>query len=180
MKKKKKRGLSRILSALLGFACALILGALFYGTMVYQLAGEAGAKAVMQAPAPVPLDLGKSAGELFPGPLLSLDAQLIDERAQDEMYGGESCRVVSRTYDVGGVKATAISAYPAVSLEKLAAEGFVPQLVTGFSLAGLDAVYERRGETGVLATQNGQLAYFLEAQADDQMLYTLGADAFLE
>ena len=148
--------------------------------MVYQLAGETDAKAAVHTRTPAPLEPGKNAGELFPGPLLSLDAQLIDERAQDVIYGGETCRVVSRTYDVGGVKATAVSAYPAVSFEKLAAEGFVPQLVTGFSLAGLDAVCERRGEDGLLAAKDGQLAYFLQAQADDQTLYALGAGAFLE
>lgn len=40
-KKKRSRWIGA-LAALLGVVCALILCALFYGTMVYQLAGESG------------------------------------------------------------------------------------------------------------------------------------------
>lgn len=164
MKKKKKRGLIRLLSALAGFACALVLGALFYGTMVYQLAGESDAKAV-------------NAG----GALLALSAPLEKEETQEISVGGQLCRVVTRTYLLdGGIRAEAISATPAAYFERLAEEGFVPQLVTGFSLAGLDAVCERRGEEGVLAAREGDYVYLLKVRADDQVLYALGAGAALE
>lgn len=180
MKKRKKRGAARLFSALLGFVCALILGALFYGTMAYQLAGEEGAKERTAAVSPASLEPGKSAKELFPGQLLSLDAQLVEERARDIAYGGETCREVVRVYEVSGLRVTAVSAAPSAYLARLAAEGFAPQLVTGFSLAGLDAVYERQGETGLLAAQDGGFVYLLLAQADEQTLYALGAGAVLE
>ena len=166
MKKKKKRGLSWLLSALLGFVCALALGALFYGTMVYQLAGEPGAE---QAAA---------AGN---GLLLALPAALIEEQAQDVESGGEICRVTMRTYalaDGGG--ALAVSAAPAAYFETLSAQGFLPRLVTGFTLAGLDAVCFERGETLLLAARSGDYAYMLRADTDEQTLYALGAGAELK
>ena len=41
--RRKKRALTGILMGLVGLLCALLLGALFYGMMVYQLAGIDGA-----------------------------------------------------------------------------------------------------------------------------------------
>ena len=57
-KKKRSRWIGA-LAALLGVVCALILCALFYGTMVYQLAGESGEDA-----APAGGTLALSAGTL--------------------------------------------------------------------------------------------------------------------
>ena len=39
-KRKRKLTVSGVIAALMGFICALMLAALFYGAMVYQLAGE--------------------------------------------------------------------------------------------------------------------------------------------
>ena len=75
---------------------------------------------------------------------------------------------------------TAVSAFPAAYLAMLAEESFSPQLVTGFSLAGLDAVLERKGEVSMLAAREGNRVYLLAAQADEQTLYSLGAAAMLE
>ena len=79
--KRKKSRLAGALTALLGFVCALILGALFYGTMVYQLAGEES-----KAPAPMGMaqpDAGAPvSGVAFPGRLLALGEGVLE--------GGES------------------------------------------------------------------------------------------
>ena len=39
-KRRKKWTVSRVMAALLGFVCALLLGVLFSGAMVHQLAGQ--------------------------------------------------------------------------------------------------------------------------------------------
>ncbi len=164
MKKKKKHGLMRALSALLGFACALVLGALFYGTMVYQLAGE---DSVQESS--------------VPGAVLTLPAQLKSEETREIICGGQLCQVITRTYALDdGEKAMAVTASPAAYFEHLSAEGFVPQLVTGFTLAGLDAICMKRGDRSLLAARSGEYVYLLEAAADEQTLYALGAGAVLE
>ena len=163
MKKRKRSALAWIVSMLLGFVCAVVLGAVFYGTMVYQLAGESGAQR-----------------QNLSG-VLALDAVPEKEETLEEIFGGEVCSVVKRTYVLdGGLHVQAVTASPAIYFERIAQEGFVPQLVTGFSLAGMDAILQRNGETGLLAAGNGERAYLLIAEADDQTLYALGAGALLE
>ena len=163
MKKRKRSALAWIVSMLLGFVCAVVLGAVFYGTMVYQLSGEGGAQR-----------------QNLSG-VLALDAVPEKEETLEEIFGGEVCSVVKRTYVLdGGLHVQAVTASPAIYFERIAQEGFVPQLVTGFSLAGMDAILQRNGETGLLAAGNGGRAYLLIADADDQTLYALGAGALLE
>ena len=164
MKKKKRRGLLWMVSALLGFACALVLGALFYGAMVYQLSGEEGSGAAVR-----------------PGTLLAIEASLVKEETQEIEVAAQACRAVVRTYALeNGETAQAVSASPAAYFELLALEGFSPRLVTGFTLAGLDAVYYTAGERMLLAARSGEMVYLLQAQADEQTLYALGASAILE
>ena len=164
MKKRKKRGLWSAISAVLGFACALILGALFYGTMVYQLAGEGNAPQTGNTPA-----------------VLALDAALEKEETQQVLWGGTMCSVTTRTYVFADdLRVQAISATPANYLERLSGEGFIPQPVTGYTLAEMDAVCEKRGDTLLLAARRGKYVYVLEAKTDEQTLYTLGASARLE
>lgn len=179
MKKKRKNPLLHALSMALGFVCALVLGALFYGAMVYQLSGEEG-QAAHNLASPAPLIDGQSAESLFPGPLLTLEGELLDETVTDEPCGRSVCRVVTRTYALtDGVTATAVSVCGAAILTLLADEGFVPQLITGFSLAGLDAVCEQKDGRSILAARSGDCVYLLEAQADEPTLYALGAGAVL-
>ncbi|MBR5289292.1 MAG: hypothetical protein IKU34_12005 [Clostridia bacterium] len=180
MKKRKKRGLAWALSVALGFVCALVLGVLFYGVMVYQLGGQVVEAAPAQQATAAPLGSSAETASLFPGPLLSLPGEAQEESVRDELRGGELCRVVSRTYVVENTQVTAVSAFPAAYLAMLAEESFSPQLVTGFSLAGLDAVLERKGEVSMLAAREGNRVYLLAAQADEQTLYSLGAAAMLE
>lgn len=174
-----------VLAGLIGLTCALVLGAVFYGAMVYQLTGEqAQASVHVSAPSasPAPLAPGLSSAALYPGALLALsDAQLTGERAQDIACGGENCRVIERSYALpSGLKVQAVSAYPAAYLEKMALDGYAPQLITGFSLAGMDAVYALRGGEAALCAREGDYIYMLLAQADDQAMYALGVSAYLE
>jgi len=174
MKKKKKRGFRWLLSMLVGFACALVLGALFYGTMVYQLAEGTGAAHS------APFAAQTRGAASFPGPVLVLPGEMTAETAHEAQYGGALCRVITREYEVDGRPVMAISASPAAYFERLSREGWTPQLVTGFTLAGLDAVCERLGDAGMLIARSGGLVYALQAEADDQALYALGAGAALE
>lgn len=180
----KKITLGGVISGLIGLCCALVLGAVFYGAMVYQLTGDE-AKAPVQAAVsatPAPLAPGLSSAALYPGRLLALSgAQLTGESARDIPCGGEVCRVIERTYTLpSGVKAQAVSAYPAAYLEWMAKSGYAPQLITGFSLAGMDAVYALRGGEALLLTRDGDFVYRVTAPADDQAMYALGAAAYLE
>ena len=119
---------------------------------------------------------------MYPGALLALaDAQLTQEQAQDMTAGGQTCRVITRTYALsGGGEAKAVSAYPGAYLERLADEGYAAQLITGFSLAGMDAVYMLGGDRALLAARDGECVYLLETKADEQTVYALGAAAYLE
>jgi len=183
--RKNKKGftISGAISALFGLCCALVLGGMFYAAMVYQLAGnDALQPAVRTLDTPAPLVQGQSAESLFPGALLALEGmQPVSETVQDVPAGGVVCRVVVRVYQTeDGAQAEAVSAYPEVYLERLAQEGFEPQLITGFTLAGLDAVYALSGSRCVLYAREGGCAYLLFAPADEQAAYALGAMACLE
>lgn len=167
--KNKKKWLSSAIGMLPGVALALVMGAAFYGAMAYQLAGEP-AQAAQQAWAG-----GAHA-------LLALpDAQLISEQTAQQEMGGETCTVTTRIYKTqDGLVAKAISASPAAYIERLAAEKWTAQLITGFSLAGLDAVYSLRGEEGMLSARDGERVYMLSCAAGEQILHALGAGAAFE
>lgn len=162
-KKKRSRWIGA-LAALLGVVCALILCALFYGTMVYQLAGESGGDA-----APAGGTLALSAGTLE------------DESRQNIRMGGKICDVLTRTYRLeGGAQVQAVTASPAAYIERMKEEGWQAQLITGFAIGPLDAIYAVSGENAMLCAQSGQNVYMILAQADENALYALGADAVFE
>ena len=166
-KRTGKKGMTagRLFSCLLGFACALVLIAIFYGAMVYQLGGE-------QA---IHSDLSAGVYPALGG------ARLMDERQQEVLAGGENCLVVTRTYELsGGGRAQLTAAEPAAYMGLLAEEKWEAQMVTGFTLAGLDAVYMTRGGEGLLAARDGDRVYLLIAEADEAALYALGAGTYLE
>ena len=158
----------RLLVALTGLLSAVLLAAVFYGTMVYQLGEET--------------DETAAAAQPLPGGVLALgEGELTGEETKELAVGGESCRATVRTYRLAGEEsALAITASPAAYLERLALEDWQPQLITGFVLAGLDAVYEKSGERSMLVARAGETVYVLEAEIEEQALYALGAGAWLE
>ena len=185
--KRKKHALSGVFVGLVGLLCALVLGALFYGTMVYQLAGEEGEQQRAQAHAaatPAPIAEGTPVEALFPGALLALDpayAQETGAAAQDVRVGGAVCRVVTRSYTLAdGSTARALSATPAAYLERLTGSGVQMQLITGYVLADMDALCVVEGATSILAARDGDFIYMIETEAGDSALYALGASAVLE
>ena len=170
MRGKKKNGIViRLLVALSGLLSALLLAGMFYGTMVYQLGGEDAGATAQSAP-------------VAPGGTLALGAgELLGEETQEVSVGGETCTVIIRAYTLpGDAGALAVTASPAAYLERLAQEDWQPQLITGFVLAGLDAVYEQKGERALLAARSGDTVYLLETEASESELYALGAGAWLE
>ena len=182
--KKKSSLLTRLTVGALGIICALVLAVLFYGTMVYQLAGEeAGApQGARLSESPAPLVAGAQAASQFPGRRLKLSGgTLAEEQILDVPSGGETCRVLVRTYSLeGGGEAKAVSAAGAAYLEQAAAQGYVPQLITGFALAGMDAVYALRGGDALLTARDGDFVYMLLCAGSEQAVYALGAGAALE
>lgn len=164
--KKKRKWITSAVSLLIGAACALVLGAVFYGAMAYQLAGgETAAQATEES------------GER----MMIGGAQFISEQTALERHGGQDCTVLTRRYQLeDGTQAEAITAQPAAYIERLSEEKWTPQLMTGFALAGLDAVYAVRGEDVMLCAREGDTVYALITQADEQTLYALGAAAELE
>lgn len=184
--RRKKHALTGILMGLVGLLCALLLGALFYGMMVYQLAGIDGGTEGGALPAegtPAPLEEGLPVQVLFPGVLLALDPSMAQQTgitAQDVTVSGQVCRVITISYALeGGGTARAISATPEAYLERLSDSGVQMQLMTGFVLAGLDALYAVQDGVLLLAVRNGGCVYVLEAEADEQTLYELGAASAL-
>jgi len=169
---KPKNRSDRIVGAivmLLGLCCALVLGVLFYGAMAYQLADGAAQKEQALPP--------QEAGAL----LALSDAELLEERTEIRTAGGQECLVTTRVYALeGGRRAEAISASPAAYIEILSEESYAAQLITGFTLAGFDAVYALSGGRCALYARDGECAYLLFAPADEQAAYALGAAAYLE
>ena len=164
---KKRKWVKSAIEMIVGLSCALALGAVFYGAMAYQLSGE-------QAP--------ETAAAVSADALLTLPgAKMRFEQTVLQEMGGETCTVtIRRYYTDGGVEIEAVSASPAAYIERLARENWTAQLVTGFSLAGLEAVYSVRGEEGMLSSRKGDRIYMLRAAADERTLYTLGTSACLE
>lgn len=182
--RKKQTWIARTLVALAGFACALVLGGVFYATMVYQLAGEESAAQVTaaQQAALEPLVQTQDVRSQFPGALLALNGgTLLSEQAEDVDMGGTRCRVVTRTYALADdTRVLAVSATPAAYLERLSAENWQAQLITGFVVGEMDAVYALCGNRGMLSARDGACIYMIEAEADEQTLYALGTAAYLE
>ena len=98
--KKRKSRLTGALMALLGAACALILCAVFYGTMVYQLADRTDGAQAKQAEPAKTLALGSG--------------EMEGESRERVQMGGKLCDVLTRTYLLAdGTRAQAITASPA-------------------------------------------------------------------
>ena len=166
--KKRRNWIGSAIAALLGTACALVLGFVFYGAMAYQLLDEE--NNVREA--------AVSGDNLR---LALAGAELISEQTVQAEYGGQICTALIRSYALeGGVMAEAITAKPAAYIERLSEEGYAPQPVTGFVLAGMDAVYARRGNETVLCARVGDTIFMLRTDADEQTGYSLGAGAYLE
>lgn len=160
--RRKKRTVSGVIAALLGFLCAVVLGALFYGTMVYQMAGQPAGEAAQTQDGVLALHAGTLAGQT----------------QESVEMGGRLCSVTTLAYELDdGAQALAITAEPAAYLERLTAAGCRMQLITGFVIDDLDAVYAIEGETGILAAREGERVYLIEAAVSQQTLYELGASA---
>ena len=166
--KKRRNWLGSVIAALMGTACALVLGFVFYGAMAYQLLEKDGkAKTTIQA--------NQAQTLLLSG------AQLVSEQTVVCEYAGESCTALVRSYVLdSGEKAEAITARPAAYIERLSEEGYMPQPITGFVLAGMEAVYAIREDKAALCARSGDTIFMLRASADEQTVYSLGAGAELE
>ena len=165
--KKRKSRLTGALMALLGAACALILCAVFYGTMVYQLADRTDDAQAKRAEPAKTLALGSG--------------EMEGESRERVQMGGKLCDVLTRTYLLAdGTRAQAITASPAAYIERMKQEGWQAQLVTGFVLGEEEAIYALRGNEGMLAARNGDAVYMLIAAAQEQELYALGSQAKIE
>ena len=163
--KRRRLTVSGVIAALLGFACALVMCVLFYGAMVYQLAGE-------------PEDVQEAA---VTGLLALGSGTLLEETTAQQEVGGALCSVTTRVYALAdGAQARAITATPAAYLERLTARDVEMQLITGFVIDDLDAVYARSGDMGILAARSGDTVYMIEGPQDQQALYELGALAKTE
>ena len=167
--KKRSFRLSSAIGWALGLLCALVLGGVFYGAMAYQLLGQEWENLETACVA------DKDA-------LLALpDMELISEQTAQQEIGGETCTVTTRIYQTqDGLQVEAVSASPAAYIERLSQEKWTPQLITGYVLAGMEAVYSLRGEEKMLCAHTDDRIFMLCTRADEQMLYTLGAQAALE
>ena len=165
---KKRKWIQSAMELLLGLVCVLVMGIVFYGAMAYQLGAD--------------VQKEKPEAQISADALLALPgAQLISEQTQEQEMGGQRCTVTVRLYRAdSGLEIEAVSAAPAAYIERLSQEKWTAQPVTGFSLAGLDAVYSVRGEEGMLSCRSGERIFMLRAGADERTLYTLGAGACLE
>ena len=165
MSKRKKKRLTGLVMGAVGLACALLVAGLFYAVMAYQMAGTDGTAA----------QSGTARGVLALG-----EGELVSQAQDAVELGGVPCTVVTRVYALAdGTTAEAVTAQPAAYLQRLSQEGWQPQLITGFVLAGLDAVYATRGDECLLAARDGETVYLLRVAGDEQRAYALGTAAVL-
>ncbi len=169
--KKKKSRWAGIWTALLGALCALV-SVRILRTMVYQPAGVDMTKRTQSV----------TAAGGYPARTLSIEGMtLLEEKKETVRMGGAECHIVTRVYAAeNGLQATAVSAVPAAYIERLSAEGWQAQLVTGFVLGEEEAVYALRGSEGMLAARSGDAVYMLISAAQEQELYALGSQAKIE
>ena len=165
---KEKNRPASAMDVLVGLVCALVLGAVFYGAMAYQLTGEDKADA-SAAQHKVEICLA------LPG------EQLVSEQRILQEFGGETCTALVRVYALpDGTQAEAVCASPAAYIERLAVQGYAAQPVTGYALAGLDAVYSIGAQDRILSARTGDTICMLRAAVDERTLYALGTAATLE
>lgn len=160
--KKKRKWWKSVFYLLPGVICMLALGAAFYGVMAYQLAGGE-VQAQEQA-----------AG----GTLMLEGAQLLSEQTVQERHGGQRCTVLVRRYQLeGGMQAEAVTAQPAAYIERLSEEKWTPQLTTGFTLAGMEAILAARntpqGEESMLCARQGDSIFVLQVRGTSMQLQQL-------
>lgn len=164
MSKRKKKRLTGLLMSAVGLVCALLVAGLFYAVMAYQMAGTDAA----------------AQDEPVRGVLALGEGELVSQAQEAVEMGGVPCTVVTRVYALAdGTAAEAVTAQPAAYLQRMSQEGWQPQLITGFVLAGLDAVYATRGDECLLAARDGERVYLLRVAGDEQRAYALGASAVL-
>ena len=160
----------KVVFMLPGLLCALVMGALFYGAMVYQLAEDGTAP-----------DAQRTAQVQTSGSLMLEGAQLLGEEALEERHGGQRCTVLVRRYQLeGGMQAEAITAQPAAYIERLSEEKWMPQMTTGYTLAGMEAILAVRGEEYMLCARQGETIYMLCMRGGEAQLGALGASAGLD
>lgn len=88
--------------------------------------------------------------------------------------------MLTRTYRLeGGAQVQAVTASPAAYIERMKEEGWQAQLSPAL-LSAAGRVYAVSGENAMLCAQSGQTVYMILAQADENALYALGADAVFE
>ena len=115
--KKRKSRLTGALMALLGAACALILCAVFYGTIVYQLADRTDGAQAKQAEPAKTLALGSG--------------EMEGESRERVQMGGKLCDVLTRTYLLAdGTRAQAITASPAAFSSRVVSSVMLPSPTT--------------------------------------------------
>ena len=166
--KKGRNWFGSVVAALMGTACALVLGFVFYGAMAYQLLDDDGT--------------AQNAAVSGDNRRLALSgAQMVSEQTMISEYGGERCEAQIRMYALDdGSSAEAITAAPAAYIERLSEEGYETQLITGYVLAGMEAIYAVRGNEAMLCARAGDTVFMLRTDAGEQMTYSLGAGAYLE
>lgn len=170
MKKRNRTWWMKAVFMLPGLLCALALGVLFYGAMVYQLADDGTAS-----------DAQRTEQARTGGRLMLEDAQLLEEERLEERRGGQRCTVLVRRYQLeGGAQAEAVTAAPAAYIERLSEEKWTPQLTTGYTLAGMEAILAVRGEECMLCARQGEMIYMLCMRGGEAQLGALGASAGLD
>ena len=164
-KKKRSRWIGA-LAALLGVVCALILCALFYGTMVYQLAGER--RTARRRSRPSRRRRWRwGAAERWKA-----------KAAERVRMGGKAVRRADADVPAGRTARgrRPMTASPAAYIERMKEEGWQAQLVTGFAIgaAGRD-LRASAGENAMLCAKDGETVYMIIAQADEQTRCTRSA-----
>ena len=172
-----------VAGALLLLVFALAGAAVFYGFMVYQSVPEEGTDTPVSGtlsgldPAHLLPRTSPVPGEPVPVILLQ-NLKYIGRQTQNGRVRDQDCTQMTDVYVLDdGRQVRAITAWPPAWLETLAGSGWVPQLITGFSIGTLPAVFYLNGSQSMLIAREDPYVYAIQVtgeDADGQTVYALG------
>ena len=104
-------------------------------------------------------------------------------RGEGRILDQDCTQVVDSYVLEDGRTVRVITAWPPAWIETLAGSGWVPQLITGFNIGELPAVYYVNGTQSMLIAREDPYIYVIQVEGEDvdgQTVYALGVLASIE
>ena len=187
MNTRKRLTAGTIAGALILLVVVLAAAAAFYGFMVYQSASEDGESMAVKSAGLDPAGLfprtSPVPGEPVPRVVLRNTSYVGQHRGEGKILDQDCTQIVDSYVLEDGRTVRVITAWPPAWIETLAGSGWVPQLITGFNIGELPAVYYVNGTQSMLIAREDPYIYVIQVEGEDvdgQTVYALGVLASIE